>query len=258
MSSINLQNLGVTLQKKPIVKGVSATFSTVGVYGILGPNGAGKSTLVKAVCGLIPHDTGEILYADVPLQKLNRKALARTVAYVPQNAVCNFALSVREIVLMGRYPYLGLTDSPGKEDHAIVEDALQRTGLLPLAQRRVTTLSGGEWQCVLIARALAQQTAYLIMDEPTAALDIAHQLVILSLLKRMAAQQKGVIVVLHDINLAAAYCDQILLLKNGERVAFGTPQEVLTSGQLSETYDCAIRVTQDPQTGRTLFYGTES
>ena len=206
---------------------------------IVGPNGAGKTTLLRLLAGLLAPTTGELVLDGRPLATIRRRDLARRIAYVPQIRPARIPLSVEQIVLLGRYPYLSpLQMAPGAQDVAVVEEILQRVGLSELRGRLLDSLSGGERQSVFIAAALAQQTEVLLLDEPTTHLDPRHQLEVAELLAGIRADGEHTIVLTsHDLNLAASMADRIVALRGGEIVATGSPAEIVRPDRLGEIFD---------------------
>lgn len=231
---------------QPVLREVSASFSQGTFTGILGANGVGKSTLVKLISRWLPLQEGSIRIYDRPLQAFTQRELARHIAVVAQEQAYLTELTVREMVELGRIPHQGLLDSPSQADHNAVESALAQTGLQALATRRFGTLSGGERQRVRVAMALAQAADILILDEPTTHLDIRYQLELLTLLAELVAKGYTVIAVLHDINLAALFCDHLLLLADGRVLSAGTPGEVITREAILEAYQCDVTVLLHP------------
>jgi iron complex transport system ATP-binding protein len=214
---------------------------------IIGPNGSGKTTLIKALAGLLPFHDGTILLKDLPLNRYKRKDLARQVAYVAQGETVDNLFTVRDVVLMGRAPYLGMLGIEGEKDLDIARQAITFTGLNHLSDRRLNSLSGGERQRALIARAICQQPELILLDEPTSALDLSHQLRIMDLMQRKRAEQgTTVVMVSHDINLAAMYADRLLLLVDGRIRACGAPNEVIDENQLTSAYGCRLSVDRSP------------
>ena len=229
--------------------GVSMEVPDGQLYAVLGPNGSGKSTLMKALLGVIPLVSGQVRLDDREISAWTRRELARGVGVVAQSETVAFPLTVRQLVGMGRYPHLGPLGREGREDRDAVARALEQCDVTELARRDVTTLSGGELQRVRIARALAQEPRALFLDEPTSSLDIRHEMAILELLRAWADQGMTVLVVTHGLDLAARFADRILLLSQGEVVAQGSPEEVLTSQVLEAVYRWPIAVEADPATG---------
>lgn len=218
------------------------------MVGLIGHNGSGKSTLLKMLARQQPASTGCVLLDDKPLAEWKDRDFARQVAYLPQQLPAADSLSVRELVGFGRYPWHGLLGRFSAEDHAKVREALELTDTERFADRMVDSLSGGERQRVWLAMLLAQNSRYLLLDEPTSALDIAHQVDVLGLVHRLS-QQLGlsVIVVLHDINMAARYCDRLIALHSGRLLLDGSPVELMTENNLQAIYGLPMQVLSHPQ-----------
>ncbi|MBS3732819.1 MAG: ABC transporter ATP-binding protein [Desulfobacterales bacterium] len=214
---------------------------------VIGPNGSGKTTLMKLATGIHRPDAGEIFIGGNPIRSYGRKALARKMAFVPQQVPLDFPFRVRDVVLFGRSPHLGTFGLESVHDRTLADQAMEFMEVGHLAERRMDQLSGGERQRVFIARAICQEPEIMILDEPTAALDIAHQLRVMDLMEKMKTE-KGITVVMvsHDVNLAAMYADTLLLLHRGRKVHCGPPGEVLTYKTLEETYGCQLLVDQSP------------
>ena len=227
------------------------------ILGIVGPNGSGKSTLLKLLAGLLSPQSGSILLAGRTIRQLSQPDIARFVAVVPQEYVQIFPFTVAETVLMGRFPHrktrfwsIGLEDDT-EVDLLRAHEAMTETDVLSLADRLVSDLSGGERQRVIIARALAQEPKILLLDEPTAFLDINHQIEICSLIGRLRAErQLTVVLVSHDLNVASQYCDRVLMLKEGKLCRIGSPGETIKPDVLRDVYGCEVVVDAHPQTGR--------
>jgi len=241
---------GVEFAYRPgrqVLKGVSLTASAGRLVCILGPNGSGKTTLLRCLLGQLNADGGEILLDGRPLSKYSPRGLARLMAYVPQFPRSAFAFSVQELVLMGRFCHAGVLGVTSQQDLTIAKLAMQMTGTLPLAGRTLDELSGGEAQCVMIARALAQQPAVMLLDEPTSHLDVRNQLIIHRMMQRLARDwQMSVVCVSHDVNLAARFADELVLMRDGRIVAAGTPAETVRSDILARTYDVKIDLIAAP------------
>lgn len=221
----------------PVLKGVSAKFLPGRVTGVIGPNGSGKTTLFRLIAGLETPDAGEITLDGEPVRALSPKALARRLAVVPQSARMDFDFTVRDIVMMGRHAHIGRFQRPSARDIAAAEQAMRETGVSAFAEKFVTGLSGGEWQRVLIARALCQEAGTLLLDEPVSNLDLQYQLSTLRQMRALAREKNACVVcVLHTLNLAAHYCDDILLLWRGEVYKSGAPADVITPATLREVY----------------------
>jgi len=218
-------------------------------YAVLGPNGSGKSTLMRALLGQVPLEQGEALVEGQPVREWSRRRLAQRVGVVSQRESTPFPVTVRALVEMGRYPHLGVLQPMGEVDREAVQGALERCAAVALAGRDVSTLSGGEFQRVRIARALAQKPASLVLDEPTSSLDIRHEMGILELLRASADSGMTVFLVTHHLNLAARYADRILLLDRGRVAAEGTAGEVYREEILERVYGWPVAVSADPHTG---------
>jgi iron complex transport system ATP-binding protein len=251
MSLIDIRGVSLQYGESQVIKNVSVQIEQGDFFVIIGPNGAGKTTLLKSLSGLHPLAGGDIHVYKRPISDYSKKELARTLALVPQQVSADFPFTVAETVLMGRYPHLGLLAVEGKKDLELARQAMEFTEVAHLAERRLGQLSGGERQRVIIARAICQQSKILLLDEPTASLDPAHQLRIMDLMERLRHEaQVTIIMVSHDLNLAASYADCLLLLKDGEVEKIGTPGQVLTGEQLSQSYGCTLIVDENPLLGK--------
>ncbi|MGH8529854.1 MAG: ABC transporter ATP-binding protein [Nevskiales bacterium] len=239
--------LAVDLGPREILHGVSLRLAAGEVLGLLGPNGAGKTTLLRALAGLIPSARGEIRLGRAPLAGISPRQRARRLAYLAQGRECHWPLAVADLVALGRLPFRAPWARVPDADRAAIEQALRDAGVQQLAQQPITSLSGGERARALLARALASTPEVLLADEPTAGLDPAHQLKVMGILRERAAQGAGVLVVLHDLSLAARYCDRLLLLHQGRVLAVGTPAEVLTPAHLAESYGIEAHYAQTGQ-----------
>lgn len=221
----------------PVVRGVSASIERGSLTGLLGPNGCGKTTLLKLLAGVLAPDRGSVAIDDRPLTSLTRREIARRVAIVPQETHPAFDYTVMEMVLMGRHPHLGLFQLEGPADVEIARSALASTGTAHLAGRAFMTLSGGEKQRVVIAAALAQSPDVLLLDEPTASLDLHYQLEIAALLAQLNRERSVTMVLAtHDLNLAASLCRTLVLLRDGEVLAHGATADVLTADAVRALY----------------------
>jgi iron complex transport system ATP-binding protein len=219
------------------------------MLGVIGPNGSGKSTLLRLLSGVLQPSSGDVRVYGRPLAAYARREIGRAIAVVPQETMIEFPFSVTEVVLMGRSPHLGGFAFEGDRDMQVARDAMQRTGVLDLASRSIHELSGGERQRVVLARALAQEAGILLLDEPAAFLDIRHEVEIYDLLRDLQREGRSVLTVLHDLNLAALYCDRVALLKAGRLVRVGTPAEVITYRTLTEVYETEVYVDTNDITG---------
>ncbi|WP_232843234.1 heme ABC transporter ATP-binding protein [Corynebacterium hindlerae] len=244
---VNAKDITVSVLGKKLIKNVSVQLTPGLVTGIIGPNGAGKSTLLAALAGDIATTSGTITIGGKDITRYTPRELARQRAVMLQDVGVSFSYLVRDIVEMGRSPYPADPGDPQRVDHA-----LRTADVAHLQDRIITNLSGGERARVAFARVLCQDTPVVMLDEPTAALDIKHQEQLLSTARDLARRGVAVAVVLHDLNLAAAYCDSITLLKAGSIYAQGTPQEVLNSTLLTDAYECPISVTHPPSSPDTL------
>lgn len=233
----------------PALDRVTMEVAGAGLYAVLGPNGSGKSTLMRALLGLIAPATGSAFVGDQEALAWSRRDLAKAVGAVPQSETFAFPLRARELVAMGRYPHLGPLKSESAVDRAAVDAAMAQCDVVDLADRAVQTLSGGELQRVRIARALAQGPRALVLDEPTASLDVRHEMSILALLRRLADAGTTVVYITHHLNLAGRYGDRLLLLSRGRVAAEGTPAEVLRADVLSPVYRWPVTVDTDPVSG---------
>jgi len=233
----------------PLLSEVGLTCSAGEVVGLIGPNGAGKSTLLRVLAGVARPDTGAVRVAELSVARTRPRQLARVLALVEQAPRFDFAFTARDLVLMGRHAYVDRFGIEGPDDLAIAHRALATVGMTAFADRDVTTLSGGERQLVAIARGLAQQPQVLLLDEPTSALDLGHQLTVLELASRVAADDVGIVVAMHDLDLAARMCDRLVLLVDGRVIATGSPDAVLTAPLLRRAYAVDAVVDPDPRTG---------
>jgi len=242
-TAIQIDNLECGYGKQPVLKNISFSVFEGDFFIIIGPNGSGKTTLMKAISGIRRSQKGRVEILGRDMSDYTKKDLAKAVAMVPQMAPADFPFTVNETVLMGRSPYLGMLGLPQKEDLDIAAQAIAFTGVEHLAHRKLDQLSGGEKQLVFIARAICQQPQIILLDEPTASLDLSHQVRIMDLMEKLKlTKQVTVAMVSHDVNLAAMYGDTLLLLKEGMVVKQGLPQEVLTFPILEEAYGCTLLV----------------
>jgi iron complex transport system ATP-binding protein len=231
-----------------VLEGVSFEVQRGKVVGLLGPNGSGKTTLLRIIGGVLTPQSGRVVIDGRPIEQLTRRELARRIAVVPQETHSTFDFSVIDMVLMGRYPHLGAFALEGALDQAIARDALAATGTTALELRPFATLSGGEKQRVVIASALAQGSDMLLLDEPTAALDLGYQFAIAALLRRLNTERGTTMIVsTHDLNLAAALCERVVLLKKGRVIAQGTTEETLTAANIRLLYEVEADVQYHPR-----------
>lgn len=231
------------------LEGIDFALKRGELVGMIGPNGSGKSTLLKIMDGLLKIERGEILLLNRPIYSYRRNEVARQIAMVPQESIFRFAFSVLEVVLMGRFAHLGLFPFETKQDMEIARESMRLTGTLDLERRSINTLSGGEKQRVLIARALTQKAQFILLDEPTSLLDIRHKVEIFDLISSLIRTQGvSVVIVSHDISLAAQYCHRMLLLDHGRIYRTGRPEEVVTADNISAVYRCPVLVDKNPIT----------
>jgi iron complex transport system ATP-binding protein len=247
MEKLEIQNIYLSYGHHPVVTDLSFQVIAGEILGLIGPNGCGKSTIIKALSRVISLGSGQIKLDDKVLNNLSRSQLAKIIGVVPQNPSMPDTFTVAEIVLLGRTPYLGLLRHESATDLRITGWAMERTGITNLAGRRMSELSGGERQRVTIARVLAQGTGIILLDEPTANLDINHQTAILDLIRNLCQENKlAVMITLHDLNLATQYCDRLIMLKDGRLFAQGTPQQVVTAENIRAVYGMESQIYPHP------------
>ena len=234
-----------------ILKGVSIDSKNKEFVGIIGPNGSGKSTLLKCIYRTLNPNGGCIMLGNTPISTMSVKESAKKLAVVAQHNYYNFDFSVEEVVLMGRSPHKKRLEPDNSKDYQIVNESLDKVGMLEFKNRSFSTLSGGEQQRVILARALAQQTPCLILDEPTNHLDIKYQLSLLNIVKDL---DLTIVAAIHDLNIAAMYCDRLFVMKNGKIVGSGTPQEVLTKEFIKEIYDIDVEIVNDSKGDMHILY----
>ena len=248
-TGIAARDVSVSLGGNPVLRGVSFAARPGEVAGLIGPNGAGKSTLLRVLAGLIRPDSGAVHLGDTPMGTLNAGQRARRIAFMPQHDAMH-PFTALETVLMGRYAHLGRFELEGREDRQIAREAMTRTDTAQFESRQLDRLSGGERQRVILARALAQQAGIILLDEPSASLDLRHRLSIMEALRAEAVNCKvAVVVALHDVSLAGRYCDRLTLLSEGGIAAEGKPAGVLTPFNLRTVFGVEATVQVDPSTG---------
>ncbi|TDB92148.1 ABC transporter ATP-binding protein [Actinomadura sp. 7K534] len=241
--TVLVRGLDVALGGRPVLNGVSLDVPAGSWTAVIGPNGAGKSTLLRAVLGLVPSE-GEVTVAGVDLGKLKPRQRARMIAYTPQSPNLPVGMTVFDYTLLGRSPYIPHLGREGARDRAVTAEVLDRLDLTAFAARRLGHLSGGERQRVVLARALAQQTPVLLLDEPTAALDIGHQQQVMELIDRLRlSDELTVVTTIHDLTLAGQYADRLVLISGGRVAVAGEPAQVLTRSAVEEHFDARVRVT---------------
>jgi iron complex transport system ATP-binding protein len=252
-SGIEVRDLRFSYGERPVLTGVDLSVRSGEIVGLLGPNGSGKSTLVKVLSGVLKPYEGSAGLGGHELRSMATREIARTLAVVPQEPVFGFSFSVLEVVLMGRHPHLTGLAFESDSDIARAREALEQCGALEFAHRPVLELSAGERQRVVAARALAQEPKFLLLDEPSSFMDIRHQVELYDLIRSQADDEgTGVLAVLHDLNIAAEYCDRIYLLKEGQVLASGPTADVFTYANLKATFDTDVYVDVNALTGRML------
>lgn len=252
--NIQTDTIQVAFGSKTILHDISLAIHDKEFVGIIGPNGSGKSTFLKCLYRVLQPSGGKIFFDGSELNSLSHRETASKMAVVAQHSTVNFDFSVLEMVLMGRSPYKGLLDRDKIDDYEIARHALAQVGLSDFESRNFNTLSGGEQQRVILARALAQRTECLVLDEPTNHLDIKYQLELMTIVKRLDAT---VVSAIHDLNLAAIYCDRIIALKDGHIVCSGTPQDVLSSDTIRHIYGVSAMVQTLPDGRLNIIYNME-
>jgi iron complex transport system ATP-binding protein len=237
---LEIEGIRVELGSNEILRNVSLTVERGEIVGLLGPNGSGKSTLLRTILGILRPLKGVVYVDGRRIAELSRKEIAEIIGYLPQEST-DTGLKVREVVMLGRTPYIhGI--SWEKEDLTIVNDALEIVGLSRFQERKFSELSGGEKQKVLLARVFAQDASILLLDEPTSHLDISSQLEIMNLIKKKVGEGCSALIAIHDINLASAYCNKLILLKRGKIAAAGRPDEVITRENIREVYGIDVEI----------------
>jgi len=246
-TAVEINHLNFSYRNTLVLNDISFSVREGEFFIIIGPNGSGKTTLVKIISNIIGIQNGSLTIFGQPVRDYTKRLLARKVAYVPQAPEVDFPFSVRELVLMGRAPHIGLLGIEGKKDHEIADRAMAFTGIEHLADRRVGRLSGGERQMAYIAMAVCREPEVIVLDEPTASLDYAHQVSVMDLMEKMKTEKKvTVIMVSHDINLAAMYGDRLLLVKDGRKLCIGKAPDVISGNILEEAYNCDLVFDKSP------------
>ncbi|AMM81987.1 MULTISPECIES: Fe(3+) dicitrate ABC transporter ATP-binding protein FecE [Pasteurella] len=244
--SLTVEHLQLAYQDKTIVSNLNLRLPSNKVIALIGPNGCGKSTLLKALARLLKPKSGQVKHQKQDIWQITAKSYAKTLAFLPQQHLVPEGIKVRELVAYGRSPYLNLWGKLSEKDEKIVTQAMQITQTDAFAERLATDLSGGQQQRVFLAMTLAQDANIVLLDEPTTYLDLNHQAELMSMMRRLQQQGKTVITVLHDLNQACRYCDYLVVLKQGELIAQGTPHEVMTEHLLKQVFDLNVEIHQDP------------
>ena len=249
---LEARNISVRFGDRQVLHDVSLTARGGETVALLGPNGAGKTTLLRALNGAVIPESGEVIVAGVPIGKMSRRDIARNIAVVAQENETKFPVTVLEFVLAGRFARGAAFGWETDDDIAAARRALDRCDLNTFAERAMNELSGGERQRVVLARALAAETPVLLLDEPTANLDLAHQALMFRLVRERCREFAGsAVVITHDLNLASEFADQVVLLKDGQVVASGTPADVLTAAKLKDAYDVDVLLDLNPVSAKT-------
>jgi len=246
MKALKVQNISFSYDTTDIIKNVTFSSEKGEFLGIIGPNGAGKSTMLRILCGILEPQRGNVFILNENIKDINQKSRAQKISFVPQET--HFALNflVEDVVLLGRYPYLSAFQRERKEDTEAVEHALAYANVMEFRKRPINSLSSGERQRVVLARALAQQPKILLLDEPTSHLDLHHQYAIMQLLKKLNAEGLSVVTVNHDLNLASLYCQRLLLMYEGTIYSEGTPQSLINNENLKHVYKTDVKIIKHP------------
>jgi iron complex transport system ATP-binding protein len=246
-TAVKIENLNQSFGNQAVLQNITFSVTEGDFFIIIGPNGSGKTTLMRTIAGILRQQSGQVKILGRSMSNYTRKEFARLVAFVPQGLPTDFPFTVEELVLMGRAPYNSMLGIETEEDYQVSKMAMAFTEVEHLAARKLDQLSGGEQQRVFIARAICQEPKILLLDEPTASLDLAHQARIMDLMEKLKAEKEmTVVMVSHDINLAAMYGVKLLLLREGQIVSMGPPQEILNFKTLEDTYDCKLLVDESP------------
>lgn len=252
--TLELRDAGIKLDERWLVRGASLSLRPGRLTALVGPNGSGKTTLLRLLGGLWQPTEGNALLDGRDLQTVRRREVARRVAFTPQDTHLAFAFTVREVVTMGRHPHLGRFEREGEHDRRAVESAISRADVAHLTGRLITELSGGERQRVLIARSLATEADTILLDEPTANLDIAHALDVLDLCRKLVDEGKAVALAIHDLNLAARYATEVVLVNEGAVMTVGTPEEVLSDLSIRDVFGVRTERAVGPDGGTVFLF----
>ncbi|MFH1347203.1 MAG: ABC transporter ATP-binding protein [Candidatus Margulisiibacteriota bacterium] len=253
MSILNIHQLECGYDpQKPVIKGVTFAVHDGEFVGIVGPNGSGKTTLLRAMTGLIKAQRGTIVISQHRIENLDKRELARRISYVPQLMEPVDGFTVEDLILLGRTPYLDRFSFENEDDREAVKWAIEELKIEDLKDRQTTELSGGEFQRVAIARALAQEPKIMMLDEPTSHLDIRYQIKICKLLRKLKAH-RSIVATFHDLNLASRFCTRLILLKNGELIAEGPPDKVVTPQNIWKAYRVKVTVKNNPRTRKAKY-----
>ena len=253
--SIKIENLSFAYNEALVLKGIDLKFAKTGFTSIVGPNGSGKSTLLKQISGILKPSQGSLIINDVNIEAISKKDIAKMMAVVPQNTALEFDYKVMDVVLMGRYPYISRFKGETPRDREIAIENMKYTNTYQFKDRSFNQLSGGERQRVILAQALTQQPKILLLDEPISHLDLQHQIEIMTLIKKLSMDQElTVVAVLHDLNIAAAYSETIIMLKDGELACQGTPVETFTTQNIKSVFNIDVEVEVSAHTNKPYIY----
>ncbi|QPB42794.1 Fe(3+) dicitrate ABC transporter ATP-binding protein FecE [Rodentibacter haemolyticus] len=251
--TIEIKNLQLSYQDTPIVHHLSLCFPPNKVIGLLGPNGCGKSTTLKAIARLLKPKQGTITYQGKDIWQKTPKEYAKHLAFLPQQHLVPEGISVRELVSYGRSPYVNLWGKLSAKDEELVNRAMLQTHTIELSDKLVADLSGGQQQRVFLAMTLAQDTDIVLLDEPTTYLDLNRQADLMAMMRQMQQDGKTIITVLHDLNQASRYCDYLIIFKEGNLIAQGAPEEVMTKALLKNVFDLEVEIHRDPVSNTPMF-----
>lgn len=251
--TLAVTNLQLAYQQKVIVPNLTLNLPDNQIIGLVGPNGCGKSTLLKAFARLLKPKSGKVTHQQKDIWQHSSKQYAQTLSFLPQQHLVPEGITVRELVAYGRSPYLNLWGKLSEQDERLVEQAMQTTHITELADRLVSDLSGGQQQRAFLAMTLAQDTEIMLLDEPTTYLDLNHQAELMVMMRTLQQQGKTVVTVLHDLNQACRYCDYLVVLKQGELIAQGLPQEVMTEALLKQVFELNVEIHPDPISQTPMF-----
>ena len=247
---LEVRDIGFSYGGRPVLRGLSLSVAAGQLVGVVGPNGSGKTTLLKLITGVLSPNAGAVWIDGVDASKLGGRERARRVAIVPQAPQLPMGLTVVDVVLMGRSPHLGLLQWESERDLRVAAAAMEQTDVAHLAGRTLGKLSGGERQRAVVATALAQQAPLLLLDEPTSNLDLAHQTEVMELVRQVQSERGGaVLAAMHDLTLAAQFCDRVVMLAGGRCFAAGRPRDVLTACNIREVYGAEVAILEHPATG---------
>jgi len=249
MPAIELRDVAYGYRSEKLLSGFSLSVNEGEFFGVIGPNGSGKTTILRLMAGLLTPQSGEIRVKDRPLVDFTRRELARVIGFMPQESHFAFDFTVYEVVMMGRNPFLGRFERPGKQDQERTRAALEFTDVWDFRDKGVNQLSGGEKQRVVLARTLAQEPEILLLDEPASQLDLAHQLQMLAILRRLNEQKITIVLLSHDLNLASIACSRILMLDHGKPAACDRPEKVLVPELIEQVYGVRPILERHPETG---------